>query len=138
MTTHCVSGSLAIALAAFLSSLAAQTPNNVKKSPVDDGLIWGRHRADRAVLSTPEARAAVEYVRRLSSADVTLRYVGSEVCLACHQNYEGWRRSAHGTSLKTLTSARYSLQYKDGVVSDYDNNGIDDFVQGLDLSRAGR
>lgn len=91
--------------------------------------------AGRTVSNTPEARAAVAYVNGIASADASLRYVGSEVCIACHTSYEGWRRSAHATSLKSVGDNRFSLAYKDGIVADYDNNGIDDFVQGLDLNQ---
>lgn len=93
---------------------------------------------DRAIPKTVEARAAVASLKATaaaSRADVKVTYVGSEVCLACHTNYEGWWRSAHATSLKSLASAQYSLKYKDGVIADYDGNGIDDFVQGLDLNQ---
>lgn len=62
-------------------------------------------------------------------------YLGAEACLSCHPAFGGWRRSLHATGLKTVDHAGYSMQVKDGVIVDYDRNGVDDFVQGLDFNR---
>lgn len=60
-------------------------------------------------------------------------YVGSEFCIACHQDKASWRDSKHAQALRRPMD-RYSLQPGKGVVNDYDNNGVDDFKQGLDFN----
>ncbi|MFQ6615570.1 MAG: T9SS type A sorting domain-containing protein [Fidelibacterota bacterium] len=65
-------------------------------------------------------------------------YVGSERCLVCHNggiavDRTGWRGSMHanGFSVPTGDSSMVDLY---GVVADADQNGTDDFKDGLDLS----
>lgn len=60
-------------------------------------------------------------------------YVGSYVCLACHQEYTGWKETKHNQALRQ-PRPEYSLIPGKGVVADYDKNGIDDFQQGLDFN----
>ncbi len=60
-------------------------------------------------------------------------YVGSEFCLACHPNMQGWRDTRHAVALRR-PDARYSLVPGQGVVADHDANGVDDFIQGLDFN----
>ena len=60
-------------------------------------------------------------------------YVGSEFCIACHTNYTDWRDTKHAQALRRPMS-QYSLQPGKGVVADYDGNGVDDFMQGLDFN----
>lgn len=61
-------------------------------------------------------------------------YVGSEFCMACHQGYEGWKHTKHAQSLRQPME-QYSLIRGEGVSCDYDRNGIDDFIQGLDFNQ---
>ncbi len=62
-------------------------------------------------------------------------YVGSEYCLACHhgQEYQNWRNTPHAMSLRK-PMVKYSLVKGWGVSCDYDGNGVDDFIQGLDFN----
>lgn len=60
-------------------------------------------------------------------------YVGSYVCLACHQEYTGWKETKHNQALRQ-PRPEYSLIPGKGVVADYDKNGVDDFQQGLDFN----
>lgn len=60
-------------------------------------------------------------------------YVGSEFCIACHSDKAGWRDSKHAQALRR-PMAQYSLVPGKGVVADYDRNGVDDFMQGLDFN----
>jgi hypothetical protein len=57
-------------------------------------------------------------------------YAGSETCAACHPNqFEGWGRSLHNAPLKTVAELGGAI-----FVNDADNNGVNDFEDGLDLS----
>jgi hypothetical protein len=61
-------------------------------------------------------------------------YAGSEFCLMCHKTYAGWHDTLHATTLiKPMT--QWSLVKGKGVLADYDQNGVDDFVQGLDFNK---
>ncbi|NOZ14232.1 MAG: hypothetical protein GXO69_11440 [Acidobacteria bacterium] len=60
-------------------------------------------------------------------------YVGSEYCIACHPTKSGWRGTRHALDVREPRT-EYSLVSGKGVVADYDRNGIDDFVQGLDFN----
>jgi hypothetical protein len=61
-------------------------------------------------------------------------YVGAEFCIACHTDYSVWRDTKHAQALRR-PMAEYSLQAGKGVVADYDSNGVDDFMQGLDFNQ---
>lgn len=66
-------------------------------------------------------------------------YVGPERCLTCHNNSAlgdatGWRTSLHANGYSVVLDDSRSLQDKYGVVNDYDQNGIDDFHDGLDFN----
>ena len=41
----------------------------------------------------------------------------------------------HATGFKATDTSAFSLQLKRGVIADYDQNGIDDFVEGLDFNQ---
>jgi len=60
-------------------------------------------------------------------------YVGSEFCIACHQDYSTWRDTKHAQALRR-PMPEYTLMAGKGVVADYDENGVDDFMQGLDFN----
>jgi hypothetical protein len=61
-------------------------------------------------------------------------YVGDEFCISCH----GWsaitRDVKHRQALRTPLGANTMIPGR-GVVADYDENGIDDFMQGLDFNQ---
>ncbi len=60
-------------------------------------------------------------------------YVGSEYCIACHQTKAGWRGTRHALDVREPL-VDYSLASGKGVVADFDQNGTDDFIQGLDFN----
>jgi len=60
-------------------------------------------------------------------------YIGSEYCMACHTWSTHLRDTKHMQALRR-PMAMYTLQAGKGVVADYDQNGVDDFMQGLDMN----
>jgi hypothetical protein len=69
----------------------------------------------------------------------TQTYVGPERCLQCHNNpglgdATGWRSSLHANGYSYVPDDARSLEDRYGVVADYDNNGVDDFKDGLDFN----
>ncbi len=60
-------------------------------------------------------------------------YVGSEFCIACHQDQAGWRDTKHNQALRR-PMAEFSLVDGMGVVADFDGDGVDDFQQGLNFN----
>jgi hypothetical protein len=61
-------------------------------------------------------------------------YVGDEFCIACHSWAAITRDTKHRQALRTPYGAN-SLIPGRGVVADYDQNGVDDFMQGLDFNQ---
>ncbi|MBL8233493.1 MAG: hypothetical protein JNL98_33660 [Bryobacterales bacterium] len=61
-------------------------------------------------------------------------FLGSEICLACHKDAGGWRRSLHATGLKVVPTDSNSMKLKDGIIFDANKNGVDDFKDGLDFN----
>jgi Secretion system C-terminal sorting domain len=61
-------------------------------------------------------------------------YVGPEKCLTCHSNKAGWRTSLHANGYSVVLDDARTLEDKFGVVNDYDQNGVDDFHDGLDFN----
>lgn len=59
-------------------------------------------------------------------------YVGSEFCLACHKKTR-FKETGHSHFIRR-PMAEYSLVEDKGVIADYDGNGIDDFIQGLNFN----
>jgi hypothetical protein len=60
-------------------------------------------------------------------------YVGDEFCIACHGWASNTRDAKHRKALRAPYGAN-SLVAGKGVVADYDQNGVDDFMQGLDFN----
>lgn len=89
---------------------------------------------DKRGLSADQAVALVERSFR-GEASASRLFVGAEICLACHPTKAGWKRSLHATGFKEVANDAFSLKQKDGIVADYDANGVDDFKQGLDLNK---
>lgn len=61
-------------------------------------------------------------------------YLGSELCLACHGNVASWRDTGHAHFLRRPL-VQNSLVPGRGALADYDGNGVDDFIQGLDFNQ---
>ncbi len=66
-------------------------------------------------------------------------FVGPEKCLKCHNNpalgdMTGWRSSMHANGYSVVMDDSYTMQKLYGVINDYDQNGIDDFHDGLDFN----
>lgn len=81
-----------------------------------------------------------QVVQRMAEASVNGNvvqnaFVGTDACLACHPGYQDFKRTAHHTGLKMVRDDRSSLKVMDGIIADYDRNGVDDFKQGLDFNK---
>ncbi len=61
-------------------------------------------------------------------------FVGPEKCLQCHSSMAGWRSSMHANGYSDVTDDSKTMQDKYGVVNDYDQNGVDDFHDGLNFN----
>ncbi len=66
-------------------------------------------------------------------------YVGPEKCLQCHNNSilgdaTGWRSSLHANGYSVVLDDAHSMENLYGIIADYDQNGIDDFKDGLDFN----
>ncbi len=118
---------IALATVAVLAALpvAGQTlvRAHVPKAPVD--LVTD--------VKALEARLTELYGNAALTENV---YVGSEFCAACHSTglVNAWRNSKHNQALRRALP-QFSLVPGKGVVADYDNNGVDDFMQGLDFNQ---
>ncbi|MBI4910936.1 MAG: hypothetical protein HY820_45420 [Acidobacteria bacterium] len=86
------------------------------------------------VVDNPAMVALVESYYGRSAGESKI-YVGSEICLGCHTGMSAWRDTLHATGLKTVTNDANSMQVRKGVIVDYDQNGEDDFKQGLDFNK---
>jgi len=69
----------------------------------------------------------------------TATYVGPEKCLQCHNNpalgdKTGWRTSMMANGYSHVPDDSHSMEDLFGVVADYDQNGVDDFKDGLDFN----
>ena len=67
------------------------------------------------------------------------RYVGPEKCLMCHNNpalgdKTGWRTSMHANGYSIVLDDAHTMQNLYGIINDYDQNGVDDFHDGLDFN----
>ncbi len=92
------------------------------------------------VTGVPERAAISRALRRFFStyySETELKdriYVGSEICLMCHTGYGAWHDTLHArTYIRPMV--KWSLTPPKGVLADSDGNGVDDFVQGLDLNK---
>lgn len=61
-------------------------------------------------------------------------YVGSEFCLACHADKSAWRDSGHHAKIRAALP-QFSMVENKGIVADYNQNGVDDFMEGLDFNQ---
>ncbi len=85
----------------------------------------------QALSASPMAQLQTLYTRQELDNGV---YVGSEFCIACHPGQGTWRNTKHAQALRRPMT-RFSLMPGKGVVADFDNNGVDDFRQGLDFNQ---
>ncbi len=74
----------------------------------------------------------------LVSFIISQEYIGNEACLDCHNNpalgdMTGWRTTMHANGFSTPLGINSMLDLY-GVVADANQNGIDDFKDGLSLS----
>jgi len=75
----------------------------------------------------------------LTSLNFAQTYVGPEKCLQCHNNASlgdmtGWRTSMHANGYSSVLDDTHSMETSQGVVNDYDQNGVDDFKDGLNFN----
>ena len=61
-------------------------------------------------------------------------YVGPKKCLTCHPDKDGWSSSLHANGYSVQLDDAHTMEDVYGVVADYDQNGIDDFHDGLDFN----
>ncbi|NOX87954.1 MAG: T9SS type A sorting domain-containing protein [Calditrichaeota bacterium] len=67
-------------------------------------------------------------------------FVGPEKCLTCHNNptlgdATGWRTSMHANGYSIVLDDSRSMETLYGIIADYDENGVDDFHDGLDFNK---
>lgn len=67
-------------------------------------------------------------------AAITNTYVGTEACEGCHKKPD-YRKSMHATGLKAVVDDSNSMVLRNGIIADYDRDGVDDFKQGLDFNK---
>ncbi|RLE19194.1 MAG: hypothetical protein DRJ14_01385 [Acidobacteria bacterium] len=140
------SGLFMVSLLLF-STFSFAANNDRFKTTVADPVISSMHDMEnpaetRARMNTPEVKKMIQRLQAFlvaekgvksvkSSSDAT--YVGSEYCMACHSWSTFLRDSKHFQALRRPMSM-YSLIPGKGVVADYDQDGVDDFQQGLDFN----
>jgi len=69
-----------------------------------------------------------------TSAAFSQEYVGPERCLMCHSGMSGWRTSMHANGFSSVLDDSYTMVDNYGIINDYDQNGIDDFHDGLNFN----
>lgn len=97
------------------------------------GLLLSSLASGEETVERPSARQLL--TAKYTTAEIERGvYVGSELCLGCHKEYRTWKDTKHALSIRKPME-RYSLVPGKGVVADYDRNGVDDFIQGLDFNK---
>ncbi len=115
------------------------------------GLVWSRWRqTPEGRLSAPATELGREHGKTLDTlpadmmAALTSTYtmkdleetptvVGDEYCIACHRGRRSPTRSSTARRCANPWRKNTLIDGK-GVVADYDQNGVDDFMQGLDFN----
>ncbi|MFQ5824789.1 MAG: ethylbenzene dehydrogenase-related protein [bacterium] len=72
----------------------------------------------------------------------TQGYVGPDRCLDCHgdrlikirMDATGWETSMHANGYSYVPDSSHTMEILKGIIADYNQNGIDDFVEGLDFN----
>ncbi len=88
------------------------------------------HGTTRAVPANPAAfDLGIQKLRSMYTAQQLEEgtYVGSEFCIACHQDKAGFRDTLHRKKIR--------VPRPDTMVNDYNQNGINDFDEGLDFNQ---
>jgi hypothetical protein len=104
-----------------------------------DGPVMQASHRSRATARTT-ANLPADMMARLNSMytkeqlEGTPTVVGDEYCIACHSWSAITHEVKHRQALR-IPWAKNSLIAGKGVVADYDQNGIDDFMQGLDFNQ---
>jgi len=70
-----------------------------------------------------------------SAANFAQTYVGPKTCLTCHPDKKSWETTLHANGYSFVPDDAFSLVNEKGVVADYDQNGTDDFKDGLDFNK---
>lgn len=85
--------------------------------------------------NTAAVQNAAKSLAKIYSADQLAQgvYVGSNFCLACHTDKATYRDTLHAAFIRRPLT-QFSLIPGKGVIADYDKNGVDDFMQGLDFN----
>jgi doubled CXXCH motif protein len=79
--------------------------------------------------------AAQHLQQKYSAAELQIPvYVGSDFCVACHQTMSTQKATNHASFVRRPLK-QFSLVAGKGVIADYDNNKVEDFVQGLDFNK---
>lgn len=84
--------------------------------------------------ATPMAQAATLFQIYSPQELAKGVYIGSDYCLACHKGKATYKGTGHSHFLRRPLP-EWSLVPGKGVLADYDNNGVDDFIQGLDFNQ---
>ncbi len=113
-----------IALAVLMVATTALAGGNLVRSHLSGGVPQPISVGDL------QARLLQLYGAAATTQNV---YVGSEFCIACHSGHAAWRDTKHNQALRR-PMPEYSLIAGKGIVADYDQNGVDDFTQGLDFN----
>jgi len=95
-----------------------------------------RSGANGRAVSNPDVDAVVVWLQQNYSTkqlQEDLVVVGDPTCVACHSWASITYGVKHKQALRTPFGAN-SLVAGKGVVADYDQNGVDDFMQGLDFN----
>jgi len=78
--------------------------------------------------------AALTSAYSMKDLEETPTVVGDEYCIACHSWSAITHEVKHRKALRK-PQAKNTLINGKGVVADYDKNGVDDFMQGLDFNQ---
>lgn len=75
----------------------------------------------------------------MSQGALAQTYVGPEKCLQCHSgafvtDASGWRTSMHANGYSDVTDNSKTMENHFGIICDANQNGIDDFIDGLDFN----
>ncbi len=86
------------------------------------------HGKVRTSVGQPQVQLAIAKLRTMYTQQELEAgvYVGSEFCIACHQDKAGFRDTLHRKKIR--------IPRPDTLVNDYNQNGINDFEEGLDFN----
>jgi len=100
--------------------------------------LQASHRSGATTRVSPELpadmMAALTSMYSLKELEDTPTVVGDEYCIACHSWSAITHEVKHRQALRVPMTQNTLIAGK-GVVADYDKNGVDDFMQGLDFNQ---